>query len=178
MDPKLIQWGKDNEQVACQMHTNYMRRNGHPDLCVHKCGFIIHPKLGWLGASPDGKVTAPFPQCVNGIVEFKCPYAYRDKALQETCKDENFYCGINDNGTIFLKLTHQYYHQIQLQLFVGLDMFAWCDLCIYSTKGILDQRIFPDLKWRSDNIPKLEEYYDNFMLPEIGYPQNKSPYIL
>ena len=65
VDSKLIQWGKDNEQVACQMYTNYMRRNGHPDLCVHKCGFIIHPKLGWLGASPDGKVTDPFSQCVN-----------------------------------------------------------------------------------------------------------------
>ena len=49
---------------------------------------------------------------MNGIVEFKCPYAYRDKALQEACKDENFYCGINDNGTIFLKLTHQYYYQV------------------------------------------------------------------
>ena len=53
VDPKLIQWGKDNEQVACQMYTNYMRRNSHPDLCVHKCGFIIHPKSCWLGASPD-----------------------------------------------------------------------------------------------------------------------------
>ena len=61
---------------------------------------------------------------MHGIVEFKCPYAYRDKALQDACKDENFYCGINDNCTIFLKLMHQYYHQVQLQLFVGLDMFA------------------------------------------------------
>ena len=178
VNPKPIQWGKDNEQVACQMYTSHMRRNGHPDLCVHKCGFIIHSKLGWLGASPDGRVTDPSLQCVNGIVEFKCPYAYRDKKLQEACKDEHFYCGLNDNGTIFLKVMHQYYHQVQLQLFVGSDMFAWCDFCIYSTKGVLVQRIFPDLKWRTDNIPKLEEYYDNFMLPEIVFPQNKPPYIL
>ena len=26
---------------------------------------------------------------------------------------------------------------------------------------------FPDLKWYTDIIPKLEEYYDNYMLPEI-----------
>ena len=103
--------------MACQMYTSHMRKNGHPDLCVHKCGIIIHSKLGWLGASPDGRVTDPSSQCVNGIVEFKCPYAYRDKKLQEACKDEHFYCGLNDNGTIFLKVTHQYYHQVQLQLF-------------------------------------------------------------
>ena len=34
VDPKPIQWGKDNEQVACQIYTNYMRRNSHPDWCV------------------------------------------------------------------------------------------------------------------------------------------------
>ena len=87
-------------------------------MCVHKCGFIIHPKLGWLGASPDGKVTDLFSQCVNGSVEFKCPYAYRDKALQEACKDENFYCGINDNSTIFLKLTYLKYSSSYLQVWI------------------------------------------------------------
>ena len=57
--PKPIQWGKDNEQVACQAYINYMRDNGHPDLVVQKCGFITHLKFGWLGASPDGRVTDP-----------------------------------------------------------------------------------------------------------------------
>ena len=30
VNPKPIQWGKDNEQVACQTYTSHMRRNGHP----------------------------------------------------------------------------------------------------------------------------------------------------
>ena len=178
VNPKPIQWGKDNKQVACQMYTSHMRKNGHPDLCVHKCGFIVHSKLGWLGASPDERVTDPSSQYVNGTVEFKCPYAYRDKKLQEAYKDEHFYCGLNDNGTIFLKVTHQYYHQVQLQLLIDSDIFVWCNFCIYNTKGVLVQRIFLDLKWCTDNIPKLEEYYDNFMLPEIVFPQNKPPYFL
>ena len=32
--PKPIQWGKDNEQVVCQMYTNHMRRNDQPDMCT------------------------------------------------------------------------------------------------------------------------------------------------
>ena len=110
--------------MACQTYISHMRRNGHPDLCMHRCGFIIHSKLGWLGASPDGRVTDPSLQCVNGIIEFKWFYAYGDKALQEACKDEHFYCGLNGNGTIFLKVTHQYHHQVQLWLFVGPDMLC------------------------------------------------------
>ena len=47
-------------------------------VCMRKCGFIIHSKLGWLGTSPDGRVTDPSSQHANGIVEFKCHYAYRD----------------------------------------------------------------------------------------------------
>ena len=72
---------------------------------------------------------------MNGIIEFKCPYAYKDKALQEAYKDEKIYCGLNDNGTIFLKVTHQYYHQVATAQ--GSDTFAWCDFCIYGTKGVL-----------------------------------------
>ena len=63
-----IQWGQDNEQVACQMYISHMKRNGCSDLCVHKCRFIIYSKLGWLYASPDGRVTDPSSQHANGIV--------------------------------------------------------------------------------------------------------------
>ena len=63
-----IQWGQDNEQVARQMYISHTKRNGCSDLCVHKCGFIIYSKLGWLDASPDGRVTDPSSQHANGIV--------------------------------------------------------------------------------------------------------------
>ena len=52
-------------------------------VCICKRGFIIHSKLSWLGASPDGRVTDPSSQHANGIVEFKCLYAYKDKVLQK-----------------------------------------------------------------------------------------------
>ena len=54
--PKPMKWGIDNEKCAC---ITYMRANGHDGLQTTPCGFIIHPNLGWLGASPDAFVTDP-----------------------------------------------------------------------------------------------------------------------
>ena len=31
-----------------------------------------------------------------------------------------YYCTLNDNSSILVRVIHQYYHQVQLQLFVGL----------------------------------------------------------
>ena len=51
-----------------------MRKNGHENLEVKNCGFIIHPTQGWLGASPDGHVHDPASRDPSGILEIKCPY--------------------------------------------------------------------------------------------------------
>ena len=51
--PLPIKWGIENESKAREAYTLHRRRNGHPDLVTSPCGFIIHPTMGWLGASPD-----------------------------------------------------------------------------------------------------------------------------
>ena len=61
-----------NKYVAGQMYISHMKEIVVLTcVCICKRGFIIHSKLGWLGASPDGRVTDPSSQHVNGIVEFK-----------------------------------------------------------------------------------------------------------
>ncbi len=44
-----------------------MRANGHCGLQTKPCGFIIHPTMGWLGASPDTFVTDPSVILNDGI---------------------------------------------------------------------------------------------------------------
>ena len=63
-----------------------MTKNGHAGLTTQKCGFIVHPTSGWLGASPDAKVFDPPCQEV-GIAEFKCK---RDVSPLEACADVDF----------------------------------------------------------------------------------------
>ena len=57
--PPPIAWGQRNEGTACRAYRDKMVSRGHSGLSTHPCGFLIHPTMGWLGASPDAKVTDP-----------------------------------------------------------------------------------------------------------------------
>lgn len=58
-----MQWGIDHEDEA---RAEYEAQTGS---FVDLCGFIPHPTVDWLGASPDGLVGS------DGLVEIKCPYS-------------------------------------------------------------------------------------------------------
>ena len=152
-----------------------MRKHGHSNLEVTTCGFYIHPEKGWLGSSPDGIVE--HSSC-KGLLELKCPYTKRDLLPEEAAKDPTFYCTISDDGKFKLKRTHKYYHQVQLQLYVTSDLYTWCDFCIYTTKGVLVERIFSDPEWIKKSIDELDDYFDSEILPEIVYPMHKPSYYL
>ena len=97
-----------------------MHANGHPDLAVTECGFVIHPEKNWLGASPDGVVDDPSVNINStGLLEIKCPYSVRDKLPKEACQDPTFYCALHEDGSPVLKTDHRYYHQVQLQMYVS-----------------------------------------------------------
>ena len=164
--PLPIQWGIHNEKLARNLYVQHMRKQGHVNLSVEDCGFIVSLYEGWIGASPDGRVHDPSSDQPNGLLEIKCPYTKRAQTPQEACEDAGFYCTL-ENGKLKLKHNHAYYHQVQQQLYVSKDMFSWCDFCIYTTKGCLVTRITLDEKWVKENIPKLEAYFEECMLEEI-----------
>ena len=53
-----------------------------------------------------------------------------------------------------------HYHQVQLQLYVGMDTYHWHNLFIYTTKGVAVQRLSLDVEWCAINITELENYFD------------------
>ena len=57
-------------------------------------------------------------------------------------------------------------------------MTKWCDICVYSSKGIVVERIFPDKHWQEECIPKLDEYFFDHILPELIEPRCKPSYYL
>ena len=89
---------------------------------------------------------------------------------------ESFFCQMSLDGTISLKRNHAYYHQVQLQLYV--TSANWCDFCVYMTKGIAIESIYPDMEWKVKNLPKLHYFSDNILLPEILLPRMKPSYVL
>ena len=50
--------------------SSYAKRHGKHQLITRKCGFIIHPTMGFLGASPDACVTDPYCELPEGIAKF------------------------------------------------------------------------------------------------------------
>ena len=180
MDPKKlpapIKWGIDNESHACEAYAQHMNTNGHKGLTTRPCGFVVHPTMGWLGATPDAFVNDPTYELSSGIAEFKCPYSVKDATPTEACQKPSFYCTMV-NGKLHLKRQHSYYHQVQLQLYIGMDMYHWCDFCMCTMKGVAVERISLDIEWCNTNITELESYFDMYMLPEIVSSKLKPSYI-
>ena len=102
--------------------------------------------MGFLGASPNACVTDPYCELPEGIAEFKCTFSKKDVTPREACEDESFYCTYQE-GSFILKRNHHYYHQVQLQLYVGIDLYSWCDFCVFILKGIEVERIYLDVDW-------------------------------
>jgi len=124
--------------------------------------------MGWLGASPDAYVTDPYSDLPEGIAEFKFPFSKKDLIPTEACEDPSFYCHYEDE--LHLKRNHPYYHQVQPQLFVGMDKCSWYDFVVYTTKGIAVERIWLDSEWCKCSITELDSYYEAYILPEILSP--------
>ena len=142
--PTPMLWGQHHESIAIQKYIASKNQ-----VTVKKCGFIIHPRYGWLGASPDGHVVARLCSEAEGILEIKCPFSKWDVTPLEACQDINFYCEAK-NSAVTLKKNHAYYHPVQLQLYVGSDLYKWCDFCVYTTKGMSIERILPDPVWKME----------------------------
>ncbi len=86
-------------------------------------GFVISEEHPFLGALPDAEV--------------KCPYSCRQLTPVEACSRPNFCCTLPLNGNVpGLKLRKDplYYSQVQGQM--GVTKRKWCDLIVYTEKGL------------------------------------------
>ena len=129
----------------------------------------------WKNLATEEEDTSFAEECALQAGDEECFMGQDER--EDACKDTNFYCSLVD-GMLHLNRTHPYYHQVQLQLYVGTDLYSWCDFCVFTTKGILVKRIFLDPMWCTTYVPQLEEYFSYHMLPEIVYPQYKPSHIL
>lgn len=141
-----IAWGVSKEDIAKQ---NYVALTGNS---VHECGIFISSKCKWLGATPDGIVR----DCTGqGLLEIKCPYSIRTEHPIHCFKKLTF---TDKEGN--LKKNHNYYYQIQTQLYTS--EYTWCDFVIWTPIGLHIQRIeSDDVFLNSHVLPKLNHFYTN-----------------
>jgi hypothetical protein len=168
---KATLYGSQMEEPTRVQYTTHQQRNGHPNLTVEQCGLFISEQNNWLAATPDGKVhdpgniSEPF-----GLLEIKNPFSVRDKDLTEACVASSF-CLEHDkkNSTRRLKRRHDYYFQVQCQLYCT-DL-PWCDFVVRTDKDIHIERIHRDAKWWGCQLAKCRKFYFSALLPELACPR-------
>lgn len=158
--------GKEQEPLILTRYLQHQRANGHPPMNIKSAGFLVDRELGWLGASPDA-VIEDGPNG-KGCAEIKTAVSKWNKSLTEAASEGSFclHC-LNECDQLQLKEKHIYYHQCQLQLYVGRDIFNFCDFVIASANDIFIQRLTLNSDWVSTSIPELETFYDSFVLPRL-----------
>lgn len=102
-----MQWGVDHEQEARQA---YIEKTGN---LVTEVGFIDHPEINWMGASPDGLVGE------DGLVEIKCPSEITH--IERLLADE---------------VPEQYKNQMLIQLLCTGR--KWCDFVDYDPRNTMN----------------------------------------
>jgi putative phage-type endonuclease len=109
-----MEWGQLREDEARNAYAAYMQEFHGGVGEISDVGSISHSMYPWLAASPDGLVGD------NGLVEIKCPFNARF-----------------DEPRTFVY--ESYRLQVNLQL--EITEREWCDLCIWTTKGLYIERI-------------------------------------
>ena len=171
---RATEYGRSTEDTARHQYVAYQHQNGHVGLQTIQTGLVVSVDNPWLAASPDDKVHDPSstPQSL-GLAEYKNPYAARDFTLPEACHRVKTFClerrEENGKDTYSLKKRHDYYYQIQCQMFC-CDL-EWCDFVVRTNKALHVERIFRDQTWWNQQLPKLRNFYFSALLPELAYPR-------
>ena len=166
--------GNSARTIAIQQYIEYQQSHDHPHLAVTPCGFHISQSHPYLGATPDGGVfDQSNAQKEFGCLKIKCPYTHWNITPAEACSTSGFCCSLevySDNTPpLLLRTNHIDYAQVPGQM--GIGNKQWCDFVVYTTTGIHVQRIdFDKVYWERTLLPKLTEFYDNWLGPEIVSP--------
>ena len=158
-------YGTLMEDTARQEYISHQQRSGHPGLITEDSGLVISMDNPWMAASPDGRVQDPTATNPEGLVEFKNPFTMKDLTIGEACTKKTFCLEQKkaDRVTYSLKQTHNYYYQVQCQMYC-CDV-AWCDFVVRTEKDLNIERINRDKKWFQEKLPKLKQFYFDALLP-------------
>lgn len=156
---KYVEYGNRMEHFAFKKY-KYIN-NVH----VIKCGLVIHQKQPWICASPDGLVL--HLNKVKKLLEIKCPYSCKDTLLinKDSGKLNVPYLKFDREKNIYLKQTHNYFTQCQIQMYcTGLEE---CDLFVCTKQDCITVSVKKDELFLEKLVKKMEEFYFNYYLPEL-----------
>ena len=170
---EAVEWGKTHEDIALEQYKEQQNAASHNGLFYTKSGFVISEEYPFLGASPDAVVYDSSCTESFGLAEIKCAFSNRNVSPSEVCSSSGFCSTLettsDGESCIKLRKDHMYFSQVQGQM--AITKRPWCDFVIYTEKGLSIERIdFDSTFWEKALLPKLIDFYDNCLAPEIVSP--------
>ena len=170
---EATRYGQSMEDTTREEYVAHQHQSGHHGLTTLPAGLVINTETPWLAATPDNRVHDPsVPQAI-GLAEYKNPFSARDLTLCEACDTMPTFClKKHEEGgqvTYQLKRRHDYYYQVQCQLYCC--KVEWCDFIVRTNKDLHIERIHRDNDWFQQQMDKLTTFYFEALLPELACPR-------
>lgn len=143
-------------------------KNTHINFQLTRCGLFINKKYPFLHATPDFLTSCDC--CRLGCGEVKCPICIQNGDFEKYVEEKSS-CLEKVNGFFKLKRNHNYYFQVQQQLFTLLERmhcdFVVCGIDSHLNAHLMTDRIYPDTLHLETVLKKLEAFWRMCILPEI-----------
>lgn len=133
-----------------------------------RCGLFINKEHPFLHTTPDFLTQCDC--CGLGCGEVKNPLTSENGEFEKYATHKHS-CLEKKDGKFALKRTHDYYYQVQQQLFTLPERkhndFVVCGVDAAGNGHLFTERILPDTQHWDRVVPKLELFWRPCILPEI-----------
>ena len=165
---EAVQYGIESEEKAVNLFIKEMGQDGIR-VKVEETGLSLSKDKPYLGASLDRIVTIMDTGEKWGM-EIKSPFSKAGMTVDEACKAKNFFLEKLADGSVQLKRNHNYFCQIQGQLYCSLIPLEGIFLVVYFGENMplfIEKILFDNSKWRDDLLPKIDYFYRRAFFPEV-----------
>ena len=143
---EATRYGSLREEAARQQYISCQEHQGHSNLKAVRTGLVVSLDNPWLAARADDKVHDPSATPPYGLIEYKNPHSAKQLIILEACQQLKRFClEKTEKNTYQLKPRHDYYYQIQCQLYCTNT--EWCDYVLHTEKDIHIERISRNKTW-------------------------------
>lgn len=155
VNTKAVRHGCKYEEDAIKGYEVEIKKR-HVNFKLKRCGVIINKEQPFIHATPD---FLTFCDCCGlGCGEVKCPYSIENCDFNSYIEKKSSCLEKDGEGLLRLKREHNYYYQVQQQLFT--TEYKHCDfvVCAFNTSKkavFVQERIYPDKDHWNVVLPKL-----------------------
>jgi len=166
---EAVQYGIEREGKAVAIYIKDMSEKGIT-VKVDEVRLLQSKEKPFLAASLDRIVTSIL---TNGKweMEIKSPLSKAGMTVEDACTSKNFCPEKLNDGTIELKRNHNYYIQVQGQLYSASSLaLKGIVLVFYFGEGMplfKEDISFDSSQWSEELLPRLEYFFKRALFPEI-----------